>query len=244
MSDLRGHSMYIATRRARLEAREAGFLVQNNLENYDSHSTVWHCGWMYVVKQCNNRVICRWLLKCHFQFAMNAWQLFASSISSLSPPCWPQTTWLINILIWISVHTLAKTCFYPFSFSLSLSLSLSFSFPFFFFPFFLFLFFPLPIFPFFIFRLFIFFCFQGFFLCTSYFLSLFISNQFFFSFSFSFLFLFSFFSFSFFFTLPIFHFSIFRLFIFFCFQGFFYVLTSYFLSLFISNQLLGRLDGT
>ena len=26
-SDLRGHSMYIATRRARLEAREAGFLV-------------------------------------------------------------------------------------------------------------------------------------------------------------------------------------------------------------------------
>ena len=27
MSDLRGHSMYIATRRARLEAREAGFLV-------------------------------------------------------------------------------------------------------------------------------------------------------------------------------------------------------------------------
>ena len=29
MSDLRGHSMYIATRRARLEAREAGFLVLN-----------------------------------------------------------------------------------------------------------------------------------------------------------------------------------------------------------------------
>ena len=27
-SDLRGHSMYIATRRARLEARGAGFLVQ------------------------------------------------------------------------------------------------------------------------------------------------------------------------------------------------------------------------
>ena len=26
-SDLRGHSMYIATRHARLEAREAGFLV-------------------------------------------------------------------------------------------------------------------------------------------------------------------------------------------------------------------------
>ena len=29
-SDLRGHSMYIATRRARLEARGAGFLVYNN----------------------------------------------------------------------------------------------------------------------------------------------------------------------------------------------------------------------
>ena len=28
-SDLRGHSMYIATRRARLEARGAGFLVYN-----------------------------------------------------------------------------------------------------------------------------------------------------------------------------------------------------------------------
>ena len=27
MSDLQGHSMYIATRRARLEARGAGFLV-------------------------------------------------------------------------------------------------------------------------------------------------------------------------------------------------------------------------
>ena len=30
-SDLRGHSMYIATRRARLEARGAGFLVPKNL---------------------------------------------------------------------------------------------------------------------------------------------------------------------------------------------------------------------
>ena len=30
MSDLQGHSIYIATRRARLEAREAGFLVLQN----------------------------------------------------------------------------------------------------------------------------------------------------------------------------------------------------------------------
>ena len=34
MSDLRGHSMYIATRRARLEAREAGFLVDNKTKEY------------------------------------------------------------------------------------------------------------------------------------------------------------------------------------------------------------------
>ena len=85
--------------------------------NYNSHCTVWHCGWMYVVKQCNNRVICRWLLKCHFQFAMNAWQLFAPSISSLSPPCCPQTTCLINILNWISVF-LKKTLIQYFSFAL------------------------------------------------------------------------------------------------------------------------------
>ena len=118
--------------------------LQNNLENYESHSTVWHCGWMYVVKQCNNRVICRWLLKCHFQFAMNAWQLFAPSISSLSPPCWPQTTCLINILTWISVQTTAKTLSQPFFssalFSFSFSFSLSFSFSFLFLLFFLFLF--------------------------------------------------------------------------------------------------------
>ena len=33
-SDLRGHSMYIATRRAHLEARGAGFLVLYNLDNH------------------------------------------------------------------------------------------------------------------------------------------------------------------------------------------------------------------
>ena len=34
MSDLRGHSMYIATRRSRLEAREAGFLVNRKAIGY------------------------------------------------------------------------------------------------------------------------------------------------------------------------------------------------------------------
>ena len=34
MSDLWGHSMYIATRRARLEAREAEFLVDNKINVY------------------------------------------------------------------------------------------------------------------------------------------------------------------------------------------------------------------
>ena len=33
-SDLRGHSMYIATRHAHLEAREAGFLVLNIDKEY------------------------------------------------------------------------------------------------------------------------------------------------------------------------------------------------------------------
>ena len=137
---------------------------------------------MYVVKQCNNRVICRWLLKCHFQFAMNAWQLFAPSISSLSPPCWPQTTCLINILTWISVQTTAKTLSQPFFssalFSFSFSFSLSFSFSFLFLLFFLFLFlFSFSFFFFFLFTFFpfspsFFFCSKGFFLCrTSFFRS-------------------------------------------------------------------------
>ena len=44
MRDLRGHSMYIATRRARLEAREAGFLV---LENAISHAPLL-CNWQLI----------------------------------------------------------------------------------------------------------------------------------------------------------------------------------------------------